>query len=257
MILIKSMFSAFSMYSRIPVPIVEWKEENRRYSLCFFPLIGLFIGGLLILWQWLCGFLGIGTLLYASICTILPVLITGGIHADGFCDVIDAQSSCQSRERKIEIMSDSHVGAFAVIFTMIYFLLALGLFSEINEFNMFIVSLSYVLSRILSAFAAVTFKSAKKDGTLQSFVKPAHKKITLIILALIFIATVALMLITDIITGMVAILTGIIMLIYYRRFSYKNYGGITGDMAGYFLQLCEISMLMAVVFSSKITEVIL
>lgn len=95
--LLKSLCSAFSMYSRIPVPTVEWKEENRRYALCFFPLIGAVTGGFLLLWQWLCGVLSIGGLLYAAVCTTIPIFVTGGIHADGFCDVIDANASCQSK----------------------------------------------------------------------------------------------------------------------------------------------------------------
>ncbi|MBQ1398379.1 MAG: adenosylcobinamide-GDP ribazoletransferase, partial [Clostridia bacterium] len=45
--MIHSFFSAFLMYTRIPMPQVEWREENRRYSLCFFPLCGAVIGGLL------------------------------------------------------------------------------------------------------------------------------------------------------------------------------------------------------------------
>ena len=48
---IRSFVIAFSTYSRIPMPQVEWSDENRKYSMCFFPLIGAVIG--LILWGWL------------------------------------------------------------------------------------------------------------------------------------------------------------------------------------------------------------
>ena len=50
----KSLLISFSMYSKIPVPQVEWSEENRRLSMCFFPLIGAVIGLLLWGWLWLC-----------------------------------------------------------------------------------------------------------------------------------------------------------------------------------------------------------
>ena len=56
--MIKSLISAFLMYSRIPMPQIEWKEENRRYALGFFPLVGAVIGGMLILWRCLCNILG-------------------------------------------------------------------------------------------------------------------------------------------------------------------------------------------------------
>ena len=41
--LIRSFVIAFSTYSRIPMPQVEWSEENRKYAMWFFPLIGAVI----------------------------------------------------------------------------------------------------------------------------------------------------------------------------------------------------------------------
>lgn len=41
---------AFSMYSKIPMPASDWKKENMRYIMCFFPLIGVIIGGVVWLW---------------------------------------------------------------------------------------------------------------------------------------------------------------------------------------------------------------
>ena len=48
----KSIAIAFSMYSKIPMLQFEWKEEDMRYSMCFFPLVGIVIG----LFSWCCGF---------------------------------------------------------------------------------------------------------------------------------------------------------------------------------------------------------
>ncbi len=93
----RSLISAFAMYSRIPMPPIEWKEENRRYALCFFPLIGAVIGAVMLGWQWLCNVLGAGDMLFAAGCTVIPIAITGGIHLDGFCDVSDAKASCAEK----------------------------------------------------------------------------------------------------------------------------------------------------------------
>ena len=118
--MLNSLLSAFLMYSRIPVPKVEWKEENRRYALGFFPLIGSVIGGLLILWRLICDKLGIGQFLFAAGAIFLPILITGGIHLDGFCDVNDSRASYADKEKRLEIMSDPHIGSFAVIKICLY-----------------------------------------------------------------------------------------------------------------------------------------
>jgi adenosylcobinamide-GDP ribazoletransferase len=258
MILLKSLLSALLMYSKIPVPTVKWKEENRRYSLCFFPLVGAVIGGILLIWQRLCDTLEINTFLFAAVCTAVPILVTGGIHFDGFCDVVDAQSSHSSRERKLEIMSDPHIGAFAIIHSAVYFLLTAALFSEVESISaMLMISLGFVLSRALSGLAAITFKSAKTSGTLQSFVKPAHKKVTAFTLIILLIFISGAMIYTDAVCGASALITAALVIIYCRFFSYKNYGGITGDLAGYFLQICELAVLTAIIISLKIMEAVL
>mgnify|MGYP000012361752 CR=1 FL=1 len=129
--IIKSFFIAFSMYSKIPMPQFEWKDEDMRYALCFFPWVGAVIGVLWYLWKWICARFGVGTLCYTVVGTAIPILITGGFHVDGFLDTCDALHSYQPRERKLEILKDSHIGAFAVIMLTLYGLIFLGGFSEI------------------------------------------------------------------------------------------------------------------------------
>lgn len=254
MSLLKSFCSAFLMYSRIPMPQIEWKEENRRYALCFFPLIGAVIGGFILLWYYVCSVLEIGKILFSVGAAAIPVLITGGIHLDGFCDVCDARACLGSREKMLEVMSDSRVGAFAVIKLILYFLIQIGLFSEIKSFALTeICALSFVQSRAWSGLAAVSFKSAKSNGTLQSFTKTAHKNITVLTELFYLTATSFLMIKISLWTGILAIVGGIISFIYYRIFSYKQFGGITGDLAGYFLQICEL----CIIFFAVAAEVIL
>ena len=87
---LKGLVIAFASYTRIPMPQVDWSEENRRWSMCFFPLIGVVVGGLIWLWLALCDGLHIGPFLRGAIGAVLPLLVTGGIHMDGFMDVMDA-----------------------------------------------------------------------------------------------------------------------------------------------------------------------
>ena len=248
--MLKSILSAFLMYSRIPVPTVEWKEENRRYSLCFFWLIGAVIGGLFLLWRCLCWKLDLNEILTGAGSAVIPLFVTGGIHMDGFCDVSDAKASYGDKEKRIEIMKDSHVGAFAVINSFIYLIMQTALFSQVKSWKIAgIIAVGFVVSRALSGLTAVTFKSTKKNGTLQDFTEPAHKKITLTILIIVIVICCITMILFDIFSGIICILTMICVTIYYKNFSYKTFGGITGDLSGWFLQICEISLLTSAVFS--------
>lgn len=251
--LLKSLASAFLMYSRIPMPQVAWKEENRRYTLCFFPLVGCVIGGMLVLWRWVCVWLGFGQLLFAGGAAALPLLVTGGIHLDGLADVTDAKAACADRSKRLEILSDPHIGAFAAMYVCLYLIVQTALFSELTDLQtVALTACGFVLSRILSGLTAVTFRCAKKDGTLQSFVRPAHKRNSILALLCMLVLMIAVMLWLQPLSGGCALLAAGGVLLYYKHSAYRDFGGITGDTAGWFLQLCEIWMLGAIVFSQKL-----
>ncbi len=67
MSVIKSFFIAFSIYSKIPVPQFAWKEEDMRYTLCFFPWVGAVIGLCFLLWNRFAGVYGIPSTARAAV----------------------------------------------------------------------------------------------------------------------------------------------------------------------------------------------
>ena len=95
--LLKALVISFSMYSGIPMPQFEWKEEDMKYMLCFFPWIGAVIGAGIVLWSMLCKQAELGMLCYTMGGAAIPLLITGGFHVDGFMDTMDALSSHAER----------------------------------------------------------------------------------------------------------------------------------------------------------------
>ena len=126
----QTIWVALSMYSRLPVPRAEWNSKNMRYALCALPLVGVFSGALLWLWDWLCRALEPGEMLLGAGVVLLPILVTGGIHMDGFCDTCDALASHGDREKKLAIMKDSNAGAFAVLGCACYLLFYFALASQ-------------------------------------------------------------------------------------------------------------------------------
>ena len=130
--LLKAMVIAFSIYSKIPVPQFEWKEEDMEYMMCFFPWIGGVIGLFFYGWTVLCEKLAIGNVCYALIGAAIPLMISGGFHVDGYMDTMDAFHSYQSREKKLEILKDSHIGAFAAIMLALYYMIDIAAISEIH-----------------------------------------------------------------------------------------------------------------------------
>ena len=146
---LEPMIVAFSMYSKIPMPRIEWNKENMKYMMCFFPLIGVVTGVLIYLaGMFLDGNIfpkvNSGRLMFAAVMTLIPVFVSGGIHLDGFMDTMDALGSWGDKEKKLEILKDSHNGAFAVIGICCYFTVSLGVWSEIRTEMLPVVAAGYV-----------------------------------------------------------------------------------------------------------------
>ena len=243
---VKALLIAFSMYSGIPVPQFQWKDEDMKYVLCFFPWVGAVIGGVVYLWKMLCDRWNIGTLCYALVGTAIPLLITGGFHVDGFMDTMDAFHSYQAEEKKLEILKDSHIGAFAVIMLGLYGLIYMGAFSEIHSVAYLeYVCVGFVLSRCLSGLAVVTFPSAKKEGLLYLFASKAQKRIVRGVLLVQGLLCIGWLLCRSFLAGGIVSMVALGTFAYYYCRCKKELGGITGDTAGYFVLLCEGGMVVA------------
>ena len=110
---LEPMIIAFSMYSKIPMPRIEWNKENMKYTMCFFPLIGVVTGAIIYLaGMFLDGNIfskvHSGRLMFAAVMTLIPVFVSGGIHLDGFMDTMDALGSWGDKEKKLEICLDEN-----------------------------------------------------------------------------------------------------------------------------------------------------
>ena len=246
--LAESLVIAFSMYSRIPMPMVPWTEKGMKYALCFFPAVGIAVGAAVAAFWQLSRLLGLGNLSRLCVETALPLLITGGIHMDGFLDTVDARSSHQSRERKLEILKDPHAGAFAIAGCSVYLLFYAAAFSELSPEAFPGIAGIFVMSRALSGYSVVTFPKAKKDGLVTAFAKGASQAPAAVsgILLCWLAGSFAWILITGGLGMALAAGAGAAAaFLWYRRMALREFGGITGDLAGYFLQMAELFMIGA------------
>lgn len=242
MSIINSFFIAFSMYSRIPVPRVDWEKENMRYAMCFFPMIGVVIGAVMYLEGWLLDKTSVGGLFRGVVFTLIPIIITGGIHMDGFMDTMDALGSWGDREKKLEILKDSHAGAFAILGMGCYLMWSVAVWSELPAEVLRVCGVSFVLSRALSGFSVVTFPAARNSGLLKMFQDGAQKKVVRITMCLYVAAAVIMMAVMNA-RAMTGAVTGVmIAFLYYIVVSRKQFGGVTGDLAGFFLETAELAM---------------
>jgi adenosylcobinamide-GDP ribazoletransferase len=253
MTILRSIAMAFTTFSRLPVPAVRWEKENMRYMLCAFPLVGVVIAVFTgAFWLIADAFGFTSSLVYAAGITILPVLVTGGIHMDGFCDTVDAISSNAPPSKRREILHDVHTGAFAVIFTAVYFAAYLALASELRDIAPLLVfMISFITTRALSGLCVLLLPSSSPDGLASAFKASADTRVSVIILFCVLVAGALLTALLNPIAAAVLITPSALCVMGVRFTAAKLFGGFSGDLAGFFLQLCELACLLTIVIFSK------
>lgn len=245
--LVNALCIALSTYSRIPAPQVEWNDENRRYTMCFFPVIGIVIGAALAAWLWCCERFGFGGMMKGTVGAAIPLILTGGIHMDGFMDTTDAMASWKSPEERLAILKDSHVGAFAVMGCGVYMLLMAGVLSEARTMDAAALAACFVLSRACSALAMTWFKSARKTGMLADFSQKQKKHAVTLACCGWLGAASAVLLLSGGWRGLLALAGAVVCLFCYRHKAYRYFGGVSGDLAGWYLQMTELDCLACIV----------
>lgn len=245
--LLKSFCIALSMFSKIPVPQFEWKEEDMRFMVIFFPFVGIVIGGLTFLWGMAYEAFAFSRFTYACIGLAIPLIVTGGFHVDGYMDTMDAFHSYQPRERKLEILKDSHIGAFSVICLLLYTLLFLGGYAEIKgKEAVLLLGISFWLSRIFSAVGILNFRCAKKDGLLFLFSNRADRIAVNAAVGVQLVLCVVLLWFVSGVFGLVLAAAAAVTFGYYYRKAKKELGGVTGDTSGWFTTLCEAVLVLTI-----------
>ncbi|NLI92677.1 MAG: adenosylcobinamide-GDP ribazoletransferase [Peptococcaceae bacterium] len=241
----ESIVAAFSMYSKIPMPQINWSEKNMRFSFVFFPLVGAVIAAIL----WFLYFVFRNYLLspafFAATAVFTTVFLTGGIHLDGYCDTTDALSSHKDREEKLRILKDPHVGAFAVIYTTAILLLQCGAWYQIfmNAHNIAFILVVFILSRSLAGFAVLSFPRARNTGLASTFAGYSSQRAVKAVFIIYIVLCLLIMLYVQILAGGIIIAVVFLTYAWFHFMVKKQFGGITGDLAGFYIVVCETGVL--------------
>ena len=239
------------MFSAVPIR-EELNKDDFKYTAVCLPLVGTALGFVMFAILSLCNYFGVNSLIEALIITILPILFTGGIHLDGFMDCHDAFASHAGKERMLEIMKDSSIGAFACLYMVIYelsfFVLAFTLPKETESF--LLLTALFSLSRALSAYALLKLPNARSFGMGKSLKDMADdnrsKKILLLESAMILALGSA----VDLKLMIFMLAFAVVSYIFCTKKMEKLFGGITGDLAGWLLSSMELSMLLGLNIAS-------
>ena len=252
----------------------DWCEKDFADSVRYFPLIGLVLGIIYTAFAaLLMSFLPQNGILLphhvvAAILLILPILLTGGLHCDGFMDTMDGLFSGRSRERMLEIMKDSRVGAngvFAFVLLMIFdWSILLDLLQSAWLFPALFAM--PIVSRLMMVVAISAFPYARPVGMGKAFKDGGTKSVlygaffyTLILVFFPGVAADFLGIIPLDAAGLsswllsmtAVIFATLLFTIFFASYATRHLGGLTGDVYGAITTLTETLVLLSfLVFSS-------
>ncbi len=248
----KSLLLAFAMFSRLPVPRVEFRPENMGGVLAALPLVGLVVGLCVLAWHHVALWLDVGPFGRGVGMALLPLLLTGGIHMDGLCDTADAMASHGDAATRQRILRDPHCGAFAVMAVWAYLSLFAALAAKALPWPLLCCfGLCFVLSRVLTALAVLLLPGAPDSSLARHFQEAACRKITLWQLGLWLAALAIALPLLGGLGGFLALLLPLALFWRWKKLA-AEFGGMSGDLGGCLLQLCELASLAALVLTPNI-----
>ena len=181
-------------------------------------------------------YLQVTNLLFAILVVVAGIVMTGGLHLDGWIDMGDAYFSYQDKRRRLEILEDSRVGAFGAISLVVLLLLKIGFVFELlhrdyqNTFFYFI-AIPF-LSRLALLVYFLTTHTVKEKGLAAYFKSQVDstKIWTALIIHMVLFSIFTYYFIG--IFGIILVVCMLLFIYFYRKWTIKNFGGMTGDLIG-------------------------
>ena len=243
---LKGFYMALGMFQAIPLPVHVWDDACKNLMLSCFPLVGILLG---VIWWGVAEilvFLGIHEIISAAMLAILPFFLTGFLHLDGYMDTSDAVLSRRPLEDKLSILKDPHTGAFSVIMIAVLFLLQFAAMYTAVYLGRTLVPLIFitVVSRCCTSIALLCLPVMPQSGyanMLRQGTRWIHKAFIILTAAL---AVAAAYWFTGF-YGLISIGAVVIGFICAMAYSYKEFKGVSGDLAGYALTIGELCGLLA------------
>ncbi len=237
--LVWDVFLAASVLTRLPLPhLMKDGHVDVLRAVWAYPLLGAIVGALagLIFMIVTAAGLGAGAGIVAAVAAM--ILVTGAMHEDGFADFCDGAGGGTSRDDKLQIMRDSHIGVYGVAGLVIALLLQVECLRDIaatvpdiatRSFRMMTVLIAAgAMSRAAIVVVLATMESVRTDGLTATGKKPGALRLAVALLLGITISCVT----VGVWTGLAIVAgcligSGLIALIAHRMF-----GGYSGDILG-------------------------
>lgn len=260
--MLKKILAALMLYSKVYIPCRGLNKEDFEGAITYLPIVGIIIGALQYILFLIAKIFRLPVFVTTLGYILVPLIVTGGFHVDGFMDTEDALKSYRSREEKLSILKDPHIGAFSIISLLIYVLIEAAsvytvlYFAQKNiELAGNVVYISYgmllliptdFIVRAIAVILSIKLKKAKESGMLNSEISNTDRMVIVLNIGFI-IAGYSLLVYINWIAAAGIILIMLIYILLYRNKMYREFGGVSGDIIGYYI--CKARLLFIVVIA--------
>lgn len=218
------------------LPLKPGEGRKPGWAFAWFPLVGGVIGAAL------AGIMALPLAVDLRACLVLAawVMLTGGLHLDGFADSCDALLAAVTPERRLEILKDVHAGTWAVAGLI---LLLLGKYAALRYASPLLLVAPPVVGRWVMVTAAANFPYARSSG-LGAYFRDGLGGAQGLAASGIALAIVIPVGLRDAPPLLVLWMLAVIAVLLVARWAARRLGGgLTGDVYG---ALCELTELLMV-----------
>lgn len=247
--------SILQFLTRISIKKDIGYDPHMERGIVYFPVVGAIIGLLLFVgfraFNWL--FSGIDNIyLLATLILILELIITGGLHMDGFGDTFDGFFSYRSKDRILEIMRDPRLGTNGLLAIVALVVLKIVAMATLIAYNMAVYLIFMpIVGRLAGVFLTYKTRPARENGMGNMFIGKCST--SALVLASLFTALSAIAI--EYLIGfktyifIYLYLIGSMVLIFVLSrlligLSYRRIDGITGDLLGCVIEISEVAFLI-------------
>ncbi|MFP3873068.1 MAG: adenosylcobinamide-GDP ribazoletransferase [Thiohalophilus sp.] len=249
MSVLQALLTALQLLTRIPLRLPRYDTSNPQFvagwSVLFYPVVGLLIGGLLLLVWWLLQVVASSeaSLLLAGLLLLCWVSITGALHLDGLADSADAWlGGFGDRERTLAIMKDPYAGPAGVTAIVVILLLKFAALGEMTWAAWPQLLVIPVLARLQVVLLFLTTPYVRSGGMGAAATEHLPRKTAWVWLLLIATAVIVF-----IDSGWLLIVGMLAVLVVLRAIMQQRIGGTTGDTAGALIEITEAVLLCLIV----------
>lgn len=228
---------AFQFFSVLPIKReLNMTRSTMTAMYSALPIVGLIFGTVLAgLYEGL-SLLDVSPFFAAVILVVAHIICTGGLHLDGYVDVSDAFFSYGDKEKRLQILEDPRTGAFGVISVVVLLMLQTAAMYELLVRDYGYTVLLFVIVPIVLRCGVMlyftTMRCAKTSGIAYYFATNMNLKNIKVTAILVLIAVAGLGIILQQYALVAIAIMQVLLVFWHRRFSYKHFGGMNGDLAG-------------------------